>query len=167
MVIHHEWRSHEWCITKPSSGYCVTGLYHRMRGKTGLRVTRVSQSTKAMDERETESYDLFELLTQSLFDPGADDLPEVDQLLSQVPLPEDFELEPTDAAIVNEGPGLTSETTNEGPGSTSETGETYPEKTRAHPRPSASGQRFGRLVTQPSCKMLLCLPTLRKIRTGR
>ena len=37
---------------------------------------------------------LFDLLTQSLFDPGLDDLPEVDQLFSQVPLPEDFELEP-------------------------------------------------------------------------
>ena len=63
-----------------------------------------------MDKRETESYNLFELLTQSLFDPGVDDLPVVDQLLSQVPLPEDFELEPMDAAIVNEGPGSTSKT---------------------------------------------------------
>ena len=32
MVIHHEWR-----ITKPSSGYCVTGLYHRMRAVCGSR----------------------------------------------------------------------------------------------------------------------------------
>ena len=23
MDIHHEWHSHEWCITKPLSGYCV------------------------------------------------------------------------------------------------------------------------------------------------
>ena len=51
-----------------------------------------------MDENATS---VFDLPTQSLFDPGRDDdLPEVDKLFSQVPLPEDFEL----TSIVTEMP---------------------------------------------------------------
>ena len=52
--------------------------------------------SEAMDnELATETEHLFDLLTQSLFNPSEDDLPEVDQLFSQVPLPDDFDnLEP-------------------------------------------------------------------------
>ena len=39
-----------------------------------------------------EQESLFDvILTQSLFNPGVDGLPQVDQLFSQLPLPEDFE----------------------------------------------------------------------------
>ena len=55
-----------------------------------------------VDERES----LFDvLLMQSLFNPGVDGLPQVEQLFSQVPLPEDFE---TNAET--EAPGLSDQT---------------------------------------------------------
>ena len=48
--------------------------------------------SEAMDnELASETEHFFDLLTQSLFNPGEDDLPEVDQLFSQVPLPDDFD----------------------------------------------------------------------------
>ena len=137
MVIHLEWRSHEWCITKPSSGRDVTGLYHKMHGE--VPVSRRSNQLVACiylraamdDEREGEAKCLFDLLTQSLFDSGVDTFPEVDQLFSQVLLPKDFEFEPS-AAIVDEAPDST--------------GEKCLDRTLADAGPS--GERFGPLVSE-------------------
>ena len=61
-----------------------------------------AQLTASMaDERDG----LFDLLTLSTFDPGANDLPDVDQLYSHVPLPDDFEFSALFADIVSEAPG--------------------------------------------------------------
>ena len=87
------------------------------------------------DEREgAEMECLFDLLTQSLFDPGLDDLPEVDPLFSQVPLPEDFELEPVATMVT---------------GSTDATDQTH---VIADTGPS--NQRFGPLVSESDISKL-------------
>ena len=83
-------------------------------------------------------------------DPGLDDLTEVDQLFSQVPLPEDFELEPvatmvpgsTDAMV----PGSTDAMV---PGSTDATDQTH---VIADAGPS--NQRFGPLVGESDISKL-------------
>ena len=46
-------------------------------------------------EDGSDALDLFDILTQDLVHMGADELPEVDQLFSQVPLPSDFDCLPT------------------------------------------------------------------------
>ena len=90
-------RSMSSVCTKQSSGRSVTGLYHR-----NAWVNRFAQFTASMvDEQDG----LFDLLTQSKFDPGANYLPEVDQLFSHVPLPNDFEFSALFADIVSEAPG--------------------------------------------------------------
>ena len=61
-----------------------------------------------------------------------DELPEVDKLFSQVPLPEDFELQPAATSIVSGEPSWTSET--------------HQALTTANAQPS--GQRFGPIMAE-------------------
>ena len=104
----------------------------------------------AAEGEDTEH--LFELMTQAFYDPGVEELPEVDQLLSQVPLPSNFDFaDPLGAADDNDRdvdelfsqvplPNDTDVNQSAGRCSNQETG--------------PSGQRFGPLVSDSDISSL-------------